>query len=64
MKKYCERKPTLWLRFVDHSHVEGYLARGWLDRGAPPFPHGLHSRLMEWPVDRGQPVEPPPEEHR
>jgi hypothetical protein len=63
MKKYCKLEPTLWLLFVAHARVEAYLSAGWVDCGAPPFPLGLHSRLMEWPVDRGEPVEPPTEEH-
>jgi hypothetical protein len=64
MEKYCERKPTLWLRFVAHSHLEAYLSLGWVECGALPFPHGQRFHLIEWPVDRGEPVEPPLVEHR
>lgn len=47
------------VRYVPHSRVASYLAAGWIYRtGFIGTHHGEYSALMEWPLYKGDPVEP------
>lgn len=50
-------------RYVVHSRVEAYEALGWVNHGAMPGHHAAYSVLMEWPLERGAPIEPTVEAH-
>lgn len=44
----------LWLRYVRHSDVADYEARGWVFSADLGLPHGAYSVLMEW-AGEGEP---------
>lgn len=48
------------IRYVPHSKVAAYTALGWIahwDSFAGTH-HGAYSVLCEWPLEKGEPVEP------
>ena len=52
--------PDLIIRCVRHHDVDAYLALGWIahrDCFAGTH-HGAYSVLMEWPTEKGDPIEP------
>jgi hypothetical protein len=47
------------VRYVVHSKVASYIALGWIAHdGFVGTHHGQYSTLMEWPLEKGDPVEP------
>ncbi len=47
------------IRYVPHSQVAAYVALGWIAHpGLFGTHHGAYSVLLEWPLDKGEPVEP------
>jgi hypothetical protein len=55
---FSEGDVRLICRYVVHSRVEAYEAAGWINHGPMPGHHADYSCLMEWPLDRGAPIEP------
>lgn len=50
------------IRYVPHSRVAAYEAAGWIKHdGFTGTHHGEYSVMMEWLLDKGDPVEPRPE---
>jgi len=53
------------VRYVNHSRVAAYVALGWIEHpGLFGTHHGQYSCLLEWPLEKGEPVEPEPEPHK
>lgn len=53
------------VRYVNHSRVADYVALGWIAHpGLFGTHHGEYSQLLEWPLHKGEPVEPEPEPHK
>ena len=47
------------IRYVTHSRVQEYERLGWILRdGFYRVHHGEYSSIMEWPLYKGDPVEP------
>jgi hypothetical protein len=61
---FSEGDLRLICRYVVHSKVRAYEALGWINRGDMPGHHAEYSVLMEWPLERGEPIEPSDSEAR
>lgn len=56
---------VLIIRYVSHSRVADYEAAGWIRHdGFTGTHHGEYSVMMEWPLDKGDPVEPGSESNK
>lgn len=51
------------IRYVPHSCVAAYEAAGWIKHESlTGTHHGEYSVMMEWPLDKGEPIEPEKEQ--
>ena len=59
MTPYAEADLAMIVRYVPHSRVPEYLALGWIAHDSfVGTHHGEYSVLMEFPLEKGEPVEP------
>ena len=46
------------VRYVPVDRCASYVALGWVDRGFAAARSNGWNRLLEWPLEKGEPVEP------